>query len=470
MQDSVEVKISLRRRIRIPDEIIQNGSIYTWSLTLLEIRSYDFGVYRAGLRSLQRLGTTCSSASETMYQSIIVRDEYACEFNLSHIVDYYKYVNAPVGALLSFARLHIHSKSDFLRVEHYINGKPLSMIPNITRKAVLFFFSEVIWTGMPLYLPRTKMIYDLNLQQSEVLGEVCMCSSLYGLHRFKFYNDIYDIKRNTWITSEFWYPQITVVYPSPSIMPWKYRSKLESKLFDSSKNERNFFIFEGPAFELLQSNLDDDFVVMEVIDRCLILYLFCIIIALACLSLFYLLRLVSTFKGYAYERLGLIIRCQCYHYDVFILNVDDDRTFVLYELYPVLAERQLSVLLSEEHPRPGPKLDTLKQAPTASKKVIVVISDGSINDKYYNNFFLPHIVLHRLDKGKIGSRHLMLLVSETCLVPESLITDNRIVTLDSTRNPKDIVLRKLKEWLDSPVITDGFGERPVLHSDLLQLY
>ncbi|KAK3604311.1 hypothetical protein CHS0354_021575 [Potamilus streckersoni] len=491
-QDSVQVRNTLRRRIHLPDEKIQNGSMYTFSLTLLDIRSEDFGLYRAGLRTVTRFGSTCSVSFATMYQCVDVRDEYACVFNLTRIDEHFEYVDAPVGALLYFEHLYLRSKSDYLRVEHYVNGMPVSITSNISSKCCLpsvQFISEVVWHVGTLNLPWNNMVYDKHLQLSEVLGMVCTCSSLYGIHRFKFYNDIYDTHRKKWMTSEFWHPQITVIYPKSSNMPWNSISERESRLIDSSKNERNFSIFEGYAFELLQNNLDEDFVLMKTIDNCLILWVFCILISVAFLSFFYFLKLVSTFREYAYERLGLIIRVkfpdtggnlanvlpirddfQCYHHDVFVLNVDDDRTFVLHELHPVLLKKKLSVFLSEEDLPPGPTIENLKQALTISKKVIVVVSDSFINYKLYNNFFLPHIILRRLDKGIINSGHLMLLVSEPCRVPESLIKDDRIVTLDYTRNSKDIFLRKLNEWLESPVIRQGFAKQPMLHSDLLQLF
>ncbi|KAL3888277.1 hypothetical protein ACJMK2_000648 [Sinanodonta woodiana] len=475
LHEYVEVRNSPRHILQIPDVILQYGSIATWSLTLHDLQSDDFGVYRAGLRTVRPINTTRSASSVTMYQCVNIWDDYACVFNLSRIVDYYEYAHAP---------------SEYLRVEHYINGIPLSMIPNITSDCCLpsvHFFAVVMWNGSPLNLTWNKNTNDTK--HSEFLGMVCMCSSLYRIHRFKLYDDIYDKQRKMWTTSEYWHPQITVVYPTTSMLPWKARSERESRLFESSKNEKNFSIFEGTAFELLQSNLEQDFVWMQVIDSCLILGLFCIIIVVGILSLLYVLRLMSTIRGYAYEKLGLIIRVklpdtggnlantlpmrdewQFYNYDVFVINVEAERQFVLKELYPILEERQLSVFLGEEHLPPGPKTKNLKHALTISKKVIVVVSNSFITCKYYNSFFLPLIVLPRLDTRKIDFRHIMLLVSEPCLVPETLLQDNRIVTLDYTRNPKDIFLRKFNEWLESPVIPDGIGEQPVLHSDLIQLY
>ncbi|KAK3592438.1 hypothetical protein CHS0354_017236 [Potamilus streckersoni] len=489
-QDYSEVINSPRKRIYVPDEKIKNDSFYKFSLTLFDIRSEDFGIYRAGLRTIIHHGYPFSVSSESIYDNVSVREDYVCVFNLSRVIDHYEYLDIPPGALLSFEHFYLQSMGDYLRVEHYINGIPLNMMPNISSKCCLPSVSFVmeIWYQMPLNLPSIYMIYDKFMKRSEVRALVCACSSVYGIHSFKFYNEIYDWKKKVWITSEFWHPHITVVYPTSSNLPWKSISESENRLINRSKSERDFSIFEGAAFEILQSKIDDDFIVMKYIEICLIVIIVCVLVSVTIASWTYLLKLQSTLQAYAYVKLGLILRVrlpdtggnlandlqirnhlQTYNYDVFVLNVDDNRDFVIHQLHPAFEALQLSVFLSEEDLPSGPKLENLKLALANSRKVIVVVSDSFIDDKFYNNFFLPNVVLRRLNKGLIALGNLMLLVSEPCRVPESFIQDDRIVTLDFTRNSRDIFQRKLHEWLESPVIRRGFGEQPLLHTDLLQL-
>ncbi|KAL3888208.1 hypothetical protein ACJMK2_000584 [Sinanodonta woodiana] len=488
--DLIEVIHSQRSTLYLPDEKIKNGSFYTFSLRLFDIRPDDYGIYRAGIRVIRPYGNPLYTLSQTIYDRVLIREEYFCVFNLSRAMDQHEYVDVPSGALLSFENLNMQRMGDYLRVEHYVNGIPLNMIPNISSKCCLpsVVFIMEIWNQIPLYLPSIYMTNDKLMKYAEVRASVCVCPSLYGIHKFKFFNDIYDKRRKVWILSEFWHPQITVVYPKSSNLPWNSMSEKETSLINTSKNERNFSIFEGAAFELLQSNTDDDFAVMKSIEIGIMLILVCIISYITLASFNFLLKCTSLLLAYTYTKLGLMLNVrrpdtggnlanalqvrddsQTYNHAVFVLNVDDDRDFVICELHPAFEDRHLSVCYSEEDLPSGPKIENIKLALANSNKVIVVVSSRFINDKLYNNFILPNIILGRLYKGLIACGNLMLLVIDPCRVPEYLLQNDKIVTLDFTRNSRDIFRRKLHEWLESQVIRPGFAEEPLWHPDIIQL-
>ncbi|KAL3888284.1 hypothetical protein ACJMK2_000655 [Sinanodonta woodiana] len=488
--DSIEVINSQRSTLYLPDEKIKNGSFYTFSLRLFDIRSEDFGIYRAGIRIIMPYGYPFSTMYHTMYDRVVIREEYLCVFNLSRVMDQYEYVDVPSGALLSFKNFYIPRMGDHLRVEHYVNGIPLNMIPNISSVCCLpsvILYME-IWNQIPLYLPSIYMTDDKFMKYAYVSAYMCLCSSLYGQHRFKIYNDIYDKERKVWITSEMWHPQITVVYPMSSNLPWNSLSEKEKSVINKSKNERNFSIFEGAAFELLQSNIDDDYIVMSYFEIGTTLLIVSIIFCVTYTTFKYLLKCTSSVKVYMYKMLGLMVNVippdtggnlandlhtrddyKTYNHDVFVLHVDDDRDFVIRELHPAFEDKHLSVFDSEEDLPSGPMIENIKLALANSNKVIVVVSRSFVNDKLYNTFILPNVILHRLHKGLIVCRNLMLLVIDYCMVPESLLQNDKIVTLDFTRNSRDIFRRKLHEWLESPVIRPGFAEEPLWHPDIIQL-
>ncbi|KAL3888263.1 hypothetical protein ACJMK2_000634 [Sinanodonta woodiana] len=488
--NSIEVINSQRRKLYLPDEKIKNGSFYKFSLKLFDIRSEDFGIYRAGIRTILPYGDPFSIFSHTIYDRVLVSEDYVCVFNLSCVVDDYEYVDVPPGALLSFQNFYMQRMGDYLRVEHYVNGIPMNMMSNISFMCCLpsVIFIMKIWDQIPLNLPSLYMIDDKLMKYADARAYVCMCPSLYGIHRLKFYNDIYDVQRKIWITSEIWHPHITVVYPMSSNLPWRSISERETSLINKSKNERNFSIFEGAAFELLQSNMDDDLALTSYFEIGTMLTIVCIILCVTFASFMYFLKYTASLRAFMYKTLGLMLKVrppdtggnlandiqirddsQTYNHDVFVLNVDDDRDFVICELHPAFEDRHLTVCYSEENLPSGPKIENIKLALANSNKVIVVVSSRFINYKLYNNFILPNIILDSLYKGLIAYGNLMLLVIDPCRVPECLIRNDRIVTFDFMRNSRVIFRRKLYEWLDSPVIRPGFAEEPVWHPDLLQL-
>ncbi|KAL3888278.1 hypothetical protein ACJMK2_000649 [Sinanodonta woodiana] len=466
-KDNAVISNSSKQSVHISVNDEDNDLIkYHIYLDIYALETVNFGLYRGGLKFVFHSDCRC------IHKKVQVTELYMCAFNITEVTEYYHYIDAPVGSLLTFKDLFLRGvpNEDSLHIEHFVNG--ISFNDSDTSVKCCLSSAKVFKDGRDLTISKVSSLSFELSDIYEIGGEICICSTMYGIHRFKLYRYNFNQKYNLRKTLEFWHPHITVVYPKSSNWIWGTISDKESDIMDKSKRDKNFSLFNGETFQYLQSKMDLEHSIMKYFETCLYIGTACALMV----SLLYIwghsMAFGDLLQRFLSEKLGIIVHLrlpdpggnladlgvrryaiatfrQTFEFDVFLSYVEEDRRFVVEELISFLEEQNQRVCLNDENLPSGPLIRNFEQAVINSRKVIVVVSNSYTNNQMYNTFLLPTIILPRLYDGIIPSTHLMLLVCKTCMIPKQLLNDNRIVVIDYSKNPIHICQRLLHDWIHS---------------------
>ncbi|KAK3606600.1 hypothetical protein CHS0354_026940 [Potamilus streckersoni] len=485
-KDNEDIGNSFKQTVHVSLEEDNDLINYDIKLDIYSLDPFDFGVYRGGLK------VVFISDGRCVHKIRRVMELYSCVFNITQVSEYYSYVDVPVGGLLAFKDLfaRVVPNEDILHVEHFVNGIAWNDSADTVSKCCLES-ANVFKSGRDLTISKDSVLSFEITDVYEISGEICVCSFIYGIHRFKLYHHLFDQKNKFRKTLEFWHPHVTVVYPKSSNLLWDTISENEYNLIDKSKKDKNFSLFHGSTFLILQSKMDRDHLIMQYFETFLNWMTFCVLLVSIIYYWGYSMVFVDWTQHLMSEKLGIIVHLQLpeaggnladfgsrrdaiatvsdgFVFDVFVSYVEEDRCFIVEELFPFLVKRNQQVCLDHENLPSGPLIANVQQAVRSSKKVIVVVSNSYTCNKIYNDFILPMIILPMLYDGCIPARHLMLLICQPCKIPLPLLADKRIVVLDYSRNPRHIYQKKLHDWLHSSRISERFSLQPVLQAELLQ--
>ncbi|KAL3888280.1 hypothetical protein ACJMK2_000651 [Sinanodonta woodiana] len=428
--------------------------VYTIALDISPLAKEDFGIYRAGIRAYLDSGENILlTSAHQLYHQI---EYYLCVFSVSQIDEYYTYNDVPVGGLLHFRDLFLTavSNSSKVRVEHIVNGVKIDLVPEITSKCCLNSLQSATGTTSNMKLLKHLHYSSNTVDIFEIVATICVCPSLFGIHRIKLIHDLYDPEEQQWKTLEFMHPQITVVYPTSPALSWIHIYEQEINLIEISKEEKEFSLFNGSMFQYLQNTKHIEFCVINTLEDIILIVsaiLFLTVMYWSLIVCLYILNVVimliltneTSFqqeRGQYCQQIhgrsneNLVLTCNTnitmYEYDAFISYVEEDIQFVMETLQPILSQHRLRVFLGDDDLPPGPRLDNSLTVIKQTKIVLIVISNEYLTDQFYNYFF-PNIVFPSLHDGSISCETIVLIRYKPCNIPNTWFTQDKIILYDT---------------------------------------
>ncbi|KAL3888271.1 hypothetical protein ACJMK2_000642, partial [Sinanodonta woodiana] len=370
-KDLLDIQSHYRHTIQTLHFNNSESLLYNIALNIFPLTKEDFGIYRAGVRLYQNSNEKVPSQSaHQLYDEI---ELCMCEFSVSQIDDYYIYTDVPVGGLLRFRELFLIavSNSSNVRVEHIVNGVQLDLIPGITPKCCLNAIQSTTGNVLNMTLLKYSDYSSNTVDIFEIVATLCLCPSMFGIHRIRLVHDLYDPEEQKWITLEFMHPQITVVYPTLPALPWIHISGQDKNLIEISKNDKDFALFNGTLLQYVQSAKHTEFGLLNtlvdiIFNGAAILFVSAMYCPLYLVNV--MIRIIVTnairkqrqqIHGCSNENPVSTIDTEkyMYAYDAFISYAEDDRQFVMETLQPILNQHRLRVFLGDDDLPPGPRLE-----------------------------------------------------------------------------------------------------------------
>ena len=406
-------------------KILRNNNIS--NLAVMNITAEDYGNYKC-VRRVYKQNKKCGKKghckAKSSFQDITIKS-----IILKGYIEHITKEHIKIGAVISLENMFwfhvIRNTTQKLKWQHTVND---------------YKFNEVCKDPLPIRYPiHNRMKYQSP--NCRACGNVVkcnfsmnICEKAFGLHKFAIIKATKDKRNET-----LYHPRQIMFLPQDMLI-----KQLPLKLL----REENYL-------SLLQTKEQLEFKVNDIyIKICflLVIILFNLIQQRTDTVCNFIFLVYDYLKGCS-SRLGiptiLSILKKKHKYDVFMSCSDDDNSFVLQTIIPLLENQlNLKVCLPDRDIIPGQPLTEYSKCIHLSKRILVILSNSYVQDTLCNQMQFSMTIMPLLWSREKSLQDVLLLQYKHCDVPPIY---SELLTVSNWVKHKDIRILKddIEQWMEN---------------------
>ena len=333
----------------------------------------------------------------------------------------------------------------------------------------LLFFQFQIENGHFECQYNVNFLHLRNLYTCNFESKYYLCGSGYGWHRIYMIRELYDATRNTSKLIELLYPVEILVLPKrrnfwwSSLFPFVNNTDYYKEIAQEILNSNSSMKIEEKVLKLIRSSELNAFYFETTFNICQLVFVISIIINV-CGKVF---NAYIKYINDGLEKIHQLSNCSLlptpedtnetrrgnegkYDYDIFVSHSEDENDWIIHTLVPLLEnDLQLKVCFPDRDLEPGQRMmESYTAAICNSRMILVILSNGYINDKYKKKLQLDYIILPLIYENRLLEEDVLFIRYHPVKLERPLQWCLNLQSIDMYYLDDDCeIRRRIKEWV-----------------------